>query len=432
MSGTPPERPAVGVDVASIARIARALERHPTFARRCFTAAEARVSRGRPERFAGRWAVKEAVRKVCGARGWPIPPYAAIEVRRAPGQAPRAFIGGSSVPGLAVSLTHDAGVAIAVALHQGGHRAPAGLSPPGGPAPLSLPERSPTGHKGTFGTVAVIAGHARYPGAPVLCTLGALRGGAGKVRAVVPAAPGAAAPFPPEVILQTIVPGRSGGFAPPAMRTACEAVDGSQAVAVGPGLGQAAETAAFLAGLLAHLGGAGGATGARQPPLVLDADGLNLCAADPRLLAAIPRGSVLTPHPAEMARLLGRPTAAVQGARTAVASELATRLESVVVLKGAGTVIAGPGGQVSVDPHATSVLATGGSGDVLTGLISALLAQGAAPLDAARAGVFIHGEAGRLLEEERGRAGLLASEIADRCVEAQELVRRTLEDSART
>ena len=417
----PLQGPVTGVDVASVDRIARALRRHPAFGRRCFTAAEAAVSRDRPERWAGRWAVKEAVRKVYGGRGWALPPYRAIEVVRPPGRGPRALVFGEPVPGLAVSLTHDAGVAIAVAVHCGGGRL--GALPPAlaqTARALRLRPRAADAHKGSFGTVVVVAGHTAFPGAAVLSALGALRGGAGKVRAVVPVGPGGPSHFPPEVMLRTVAAGSSGGFAPAALPGLVGDLDSAQALALGPGLGQAAETAAFLGGLLELLGG-------RGLPLVLDADGLNLCAADPQLLRAIPPGTVCTPHPAEMGRLLGRSVALVQGARADAARELSSRLRSVVVLKGAGTVVAGPDGAVSVDPHATSVLATGGSGDVLTGLIAALLAQGLPAHDAARAGVFIHGEAGRALQQARGRAGLLASEVADRCVDAQEELRRALE-----
>ncbi|HUY97337.1 MAG TPA: NAD(P)H-hydrate dehydratase [Verrucomicrobiae bacterium] len=416
--------PVVGVDVAAVVRIARALRRHPSFARRCFTVGEASTSGTRPERWAGRWAVKEAVRKVYGGRGWAIPAYRLIEVRRAPGQAPTVAVAGREVPGLAVSLTHDAGVAIAVAVHI----APATSAQPDMPLAaghgLRLPDRPTDAHKGTFGTVLVLAGHRLYPGAPVLCSLGALRGGAGKVRAVVPAGPGGLALFPPEVIVRGVGAGESGGFAPAALAELVDDLATAQAIAVGPGLGQAEETGGFLMGLFARLT-------SRATPLVLDADGLNLCARDPELLARVPPGAVCTPHPAELARLLGRTVDAVQADRTGAAAELAVRLDGVVVLKGAGTVIAAADGALDVDPHATAALAVGGSGDVLTGLVAALLAQGLSPLDAARSGVFIHAEAGSRLAAGRGRSGLLASEIAAACVEAQERLRRVGEATER-
>ncbi len=429
MNGSPARGPVLGVDVAAVDRIARALRRHPGFGSRCFTEGEARTSGSRPERWAGRWAVKEAVRKVYGGRGWPIPAYRAIEVRRPPGRAPTVVVGGAAVPGLAVSLTHDAGVAIAVAVHL--EPAPPGPPEPGGGGwtdprllaaarGLRLPARALDAHKGTFGTVLVVAGHTAYPGAAVLCALGALRGGAGRVRAVVPVGAGGPGAFPPEVILGTVAAGPGGGFAPSALGMLADELDQVQALAVGPGLGRAPETQGFLHGLLDRLA-------TRPVPLVLDADALNACATDRSLLAKVPPLSILTPHPAEMARLCSMSVTQVEADRPAAAAGLARRLGAVVVLKGASTVVADAAGVTSVDPHATAALATGGSGDVLTGLIGALLAQGLAAADAARCGVFVHGEAGRRLAEARGRAGLLASEIAAATVEAQEQLRRTLE-----
>ncbi len=409
---------AVGVDVTAVARIAALLERQPRFRVRCFTAGEAATCGRRPERWASRWAAKEAVRKVYGRMGWRIPAYRAIEVVRPRGQAPVVAVNGGLVPGLEISLTHDAGVAIAIA-------ALGGLEPPGSAAPpsqasipldLRLPDRPAQSHKGTYGTVLVVAGGGSFPGAAALCALGALRGGAGKVACATPLGPGGVAAFPAEVILRLLPVEGGGGVGAAAVSALGEDLAGAAAVVCGPGLGQAAPTAAFLAALMRDV----------RPgcPLVLDADALNLCARDPDLRALIPAGAILTPHPAEMGRLLGLSTAAIQADRASAAGTLAREVAGVVVLKGAGTVIADAGGRRAVDPHATAVLATGGTGDVLAGLIAALAAQGLAPFEAARAGVFLHGEAGAILERERGRAGLLASEVADACVGAQETVRR--------
>lgn len=133
---------------------------------------------------------------------------------------------------------------------------------------------------------------------------------------------------------------------------------------------------------------------------------------------------MLTPHPLEAARLAGTDVGAIEADRTRSASDLAADLQAVVVLKGAGTVVASPDGRLWVDVHATSALASGGTGDVLAGLIGAMLAQGLEPYQAARTGVFVHGEAGTRLGFLRGRAGILASEVADALVESQEAVRR--------
>ena len=165
---------------------------------------------------------------------------------------------------------------------------------------------------------------------------------------------------------------------------------------------------------------------------MVDADALNAVSRSPGLRSMVPPGAVVTPHPLEAARLLGASAAEVQADRASAARKLAASLSAVVVLKGAGSVVAEPSGEVWTDAHHTAALAIGGAGDVLAGLIAALLAQGQRPEEAARAGVFLHAAAGARLAERRGRAGLLASEVADELVEVQEAARIWLEGRANT
>jgi hydroxyethylthiazole kinase-like uncharacterized protein yjeF len=412
---TPPggRRPAVatGVDVAEVARIARLLERRPRFAEKLFSTEEVEYCAGRPERLAVRWAAKEAVRKVHGSLGLPLPLYPQISVRHRPGGAPEALVLGHPVPGLEISLTHDAGVAVAVAVMT------AGMLPLPVPAGVALPARPPAGHKGTFGTVLVVAGSPQFPGAAELACRGALRGGAGKVRSVV-AMGDPAAGLPPEVI-RVPLPVDSGHYLASALARQLTEAEGD-VVVVGPGLG-GAEGVEELVATVFRSASAG---------LVVDADALNALSRTPELRSQLPSRSVLTPHPLEAARLLGTTAAAIQADREGAARELAARLSAVVVVKGAGSLVAEPSGELWRDAHATSALAIGGAGDVLAGLIGALLAQGHGPAEAARAGVFLHGAAGARLAELRGRSGLLASEVADQLVETQEAARRWLEDRA--
>ncbi len=406
--------PVVGVDVSSVERVGQLLERRPRFASKYFSPAERAYCEGRPERLAARWAAKEAVRKAFGAAGWRIPLYSRISVERRPGGAPRALVEGSPVAGLEISLSHDAGLGMAVAALLPRGRSSGWLF--GDPEGLELPERDPEANKGTFGTVLVLAGSPSFPGAAVLCSLGALRGGAGKVKAVL--ARGAADSFPAEVVR---VPVRAAGegLGPDVLVQARADLDSARALVCGPGLGGAAEVRELLASLFGLAGGAGWG-------LVLDADALNACAAEPGLRAAIPPRSVLTPHPLEAARLAGAPVGEIGSDREGWARRLARELGAVLVLKGAGTVVATPEGQLWVDQHRAPALAAGGTGDVLAGLLGALLAQGLEPFQAARTGVFLHGEAGVRLGLLRGRAGILASEVAAALVETQEAVRREL------
>jgi NAD(P)H-hydrate epimerase len=186
-------------------------------------------------------------------------------------------------------------------------------------------------------------------------------------------------------------------------------VEGKRAVAVGPGLDPGDGTRALLARLL-------DAAVARGARVVLDADGLNHVAREPALLDGVGDrvGLVLTPHPGEAARLLGSSTAEVQGDRVAAALELARRFKAVVALKGARTVIAASDGALAFCPTGGPVLGVGGTGDVLTGCLGALLLDpGLTAFAATAAAVYLHGAAGDDLAAERGVRGLLAGEVAD-------------------
>jgi NAD(P)H-hydrate epimerase len=160
---------------------------------------------------------------------------------------------------------------------------------------------------------------------------------------------------------------------------------------------------------------------------VVDADGLNIAAAQGVDWRRSGQPVVITPHPAEMARLAGSDTRAVQSRRLETASAYAASTGVVVVLKGAETVVAAPDGRVHVDRHRVVALATGGTGDVLAGLCGAMLAGHLEPFDAAVAAVTVHAEAGAAVQAERGRAGALAGDVLDRLPEAQERLRRALE-----
>jgi ADP-dependent NAD(P)H-hydrate dehydratase / NAD(P)H-hydrate epimerase len=173
-------------------------------------------------------------------------------------------------------------------------------------------------------------------------------------------------------------------------------------VAVGPGIGRHPDTADLVRRLLSEA----------ARPIVVDADGLNAVA--PAGADTFPHDAVITPHPGEMGRLLDRSAEEVQADRLATAREAATRFGCIVVLKGAGTVVAAPDGRAWINPTGSAGMATGGTGDVLTGAIVGLLAQGLAPLDAARAGVYLHGMAGELAVAAIGDAGTIAGDLLPR------------------
>jgi NAD(P)H-hydrate epimerase len=271
-----------------------------------------------------------------------------------------------------------------------------------------LPRRPSDGHKGTFGTTLIAAGSLRYWGAPALAARGALRSGVGLVTLAAPQRlrPALAGQFPEAtypLVTDTDVLGVS---------TANLILGSSktyQSILVGPGVGEAGS---FLAALLDGLREP--AEGQTAPPLVIDADGLNLIAAMADWPARLPPNTILTPHPGEMARLVGRSLAAVRDEdRVELAREKAAEWGHIVLLKGAYTVIAAPDERMTILPFANPLLAVGGSGDVLGGIIAGLLAQGVKPYEAAVLGGYLHGAAGQLARDYWGDAGLLASELAD-------------------
>jgi ADP-dependent NAD(P)H-hydrate dehydratase / NAD(P)H-hydrate epimerase len=195
----------------------------------------------------------------------------------------------------------------------------------------------------------------------------------------------------------------------------------ASAMVIGPGLGQREETQRAVAELLQSL----------TCPAVVDADGLNIAALRGVDWKRSGRPLVLTPHPAEMGRLAGMETRAVQSDREGTARRYAQQHGAVVVLKGARTVVASPDGRLHVDAHAGIVaLASGGTGDVLAGLVGAFLAAGQDAHDAAVAAVTVHAEAGAAVQRERGRAGALAGDLLDALPAAQERVRRAIERRA--
>jgi NAD(P)H-hydrate epimerase len=267
-----------------------------------------------------------------------------------------------------------------------------------------LPYREPDGHKGSFGRVLLVAGSAGMSGAAVLAARSALRGGAGAVTAALPQAILTQVTVQvPEAITLALPETKRGTIAPEALDGLRRQWTECNVVAVGPGLSDDEEIVPVLAGVLQEC----------PQPLVLDADALNLLAQYPAAFRECTAATVLTPHPGEAARLLGCDTAAVQADRPAAARELALRYQCVVVLKGAHTLVAGPGEPVTLNVTGNSGMATAGSGDVLTGLLAALLAQRLSPFDAASLAVYLHGLAGDLAASGKGEAGLLAGDIVE-------------------
>jgi hydroxyethylthiazole kinase-like uncharacterized protein yjeF len=266
-----------------------------------------------------------------------------------------------------------------------------------------LPQRPLNSNKGSFGRVMVVAGSSNYIGAAFLACSGALRAGAGLVTL---AAAGSLTPIIASRLaeatylpLPEVKPGIVSAEAAEIVRRECGQYN---ILLLGCGLGQNPATIEFVSSLLNKKG---------LPPLIIDADALNIISKKPKWWQQLPDNALLTPHPGEMSRLCGLSVEQIQADRMGVAIKYAGEWQKTVVLKGAYTVIAAPDGRCRVSPFANPGLASAGTGDVLAGIIAGLAAQGLPLFDAASLGVYLHGEAGEKIKSELGDAGMIASDL---------------------
>jgi NAD(P)H-hydrate epimerase len=272
-----------------------------------------------------------------------------------------------------------------------------------GPGVLDLiPRRTAAGTKFTSGHVVVAGGSRGLTGAPTLAALGAMRAGAGYVTVLVPASEQPILAIKLTEAMTRALPDRAGHHVLPGVDAVVEAVERGGSLVLGPGIGRDEETLEFARGVAARA----------EVALVLDADGLNAHAGALESLAGRAAPTVLTPHAGELGRLLEIDSEAVAASRLAHAREAARRAQAIVVLKGDDTIVAAPDGTVAVNPLAAPMLATAGTGDVLGGVIGALLAKGLDPFAAAAAGVRVHAAAGRLAGERVGPDGVIAGDVA--------------------
>ena len=390
----------IGVDAVSVDRIALAVKRSgPGFLNKVYTPAEQAYCAGNDERLAGRWAAKEAVIKCFDGTGICFP-RRRIEILPGPNGAPRTrLLGNDRGAQVEVSITHHSRLAVATAHLE---IPDAGTTMLPAPDAVLIPARPRDAHKGTFGTAVVLAGSLGLTGAAYLCSTAAARTGAGLVRLLV-----ADTIYPilaakcTEVMatpVPEVAPGAVGHAAYDSILR--QLATGSVGI-IGPGLGRDSSTWRLVLDLALHA----------KCPLVIDADGLNALAVSPRAKGKLGKNRVLTPHPGELARLTGKTADAINADRESAARKAAKEWGAIVVLKGAHTVVAHPDGRTSEDPHEVPALASGGTGDVLSGIIGGLIAQGSEPYAAAVTGVYVHAAAGSRISERLGDSGLLASDL---------------------
>ena len=259
-----------------------------------------------------------------------------------------------------------------------------------------LPARRTNSHKGTYGKLLCAAGSKNMAGAAYLSSCAAYRTGAGLVRVLTPE--------DNRVILQQLIPEAvltTFDTGHPDDRMFGESFEWADAAAIGPGLGRESWAAALVEKMMKEY----------HKPLVVDADGLNHLAARPELLASHEGPVIVTPHAGEFSRLTGLPIGEFAGKLPDAAAEFAVSRGCICVLKGAPSAVAAPDGRTWVNATGNNGMSTGGSGDVLTGIIAGLLGQGTAPLEAALLGVWLHGRAGDIAVQTEGTYGMMARHL---------------------
>lgn len=280
--------------------------------------------------------------------------------------------------------------------------------------PLPLPPRRPDTHKGDYGKALFVAGAVGYLGAPYLASMSFLKAGGGysrlaTVKSIVPHLGSKGS----EVVYIPLEETPSGSIAYSNLPKLLELAEQSDIVAVGPGLSTNEETLKLAAELISKA----------DKPVIVDGDGLAAVAKKPECVKSRKAPTILTPHLGEMSRLTGLPVDEIKRDRVTVLRRAAAELNSIIVLKGAHTLIGSPDGRVYVNLSGNPGMATAGSGDVLTGTIAAMLGLGLDPLEAARMGVFVHGLAGDLAAEALGEDGVTATAIMRHLPKATRMLR---------
>lgn len=265
-----------------------------------------------------------------------------------------------------------------------------------------IPQRDSRSHKGDYGRVLVVAGSRGMTGAATLSCMGSMRSGSGLVYCIVPESVEQVMSVKlTEVIIVGAKDLSEGCLAPCSRKEVVSMSKSCDVVAIGPGLGSNVQTFRLVKGLVTDI----------EKPLVLDADGLNALAGETDILRDRKFPAVITPHPGEMARLLGLDKEEVQQEREEVASGAAERFGCVVVLKGHNTVVASPDGAVFVNTTGSSAMATAGMGDILTGMIASFIGQGLDEFSSAVCAVYLHGSAGDLAAKEKGAFSTIATDV---------------------
>ncbi|MBR2916055.1 MAG: NAD(P)H-hydrate dehydratase [Clostridia bacterium] len=388
----------IGIDVTEVLRIRKAVEKNSAFLERVFTDNEiAYFSKSgiKWDSVAGNYAVKEAYSKYIGTGIGEIA-FKDIELFHDEKGEPYLVIKNEK-SSVSVSITHTDNIAIAVVcgedkkvrLHSDYIKS-------------LLPKRTDDANKAQCGKVFILAGSKGMIGAAALSAKGALRCGAGLVTV-------GTADEERSVLASKLTEAMTVGFSSISGQLCLsdkekikEMADKSEVFVIGPGMGREEETQALILWLIENV----------SAPMVIDADGLNALSLNIDILKSRKTTTILTPHEGEMGKLLGIPSLDVKNNREEVAKKFAREHNAILVLKGKDTIVT-DGEKIFVNPTGNSGMATGGSGDVLSGVLGSLLGQGMSGYDAGVLGVYIHGLAGDIGTLDKGKMGLIASDIAE-------------------
>lgn len=269
----------------------------------------------------------------------------------------------------------------------------------------NIPKRREDTHKGDFGHVLILAGSPGMTGAAFLASQAAIRSGSGLVTCGIPASLNQIMETKlTEVMTLPLQETKTGSFSISAVKSILDFSEKADAIAIGPGISRHKDTLKLVRILLKKV----------RKPVILDADGIMALVGKLDRLRKRKAPTILTPHPGEMARLINKNVKVVQVLRSKLALDFAKKYGVTLVLKGHGTVVSSPKGEVYVNKTGNSGMSTAGSGDVLTGMITSFVGQGVSPYSAAAIGVYLHGMAGDMAAREKGRLGMIAGDIIDK------------------
>ncbi|MBO5955535.1 MAG: NAD(P)H-hydrate dehydratase [Clostridia bacterium] len=387
-----------GIDIIEISRIREAVEQSDSFMGKVFSEKEIEYFRANGQRFeslAGFFAAKEAFVKYkkTGIRGLGL---SEISVEHEGLGAPYIVFRGRRQK-VSLSISHGKTYAVEVVCGDSDH-----ILPVCEEMRKLIPERAEDANKGDCGRVLVIAGSQGMTGAACLAARGALRCGAGLVTVAVPRSERPIVAISVQEAMTVALDECDGMIIGSSMKKILQFAKRAQAVVFGPGLGINGEMHHILRGILSEYEGT----------LIIDADGLNALSKNCDILRERKCSVVITPHPGEMSRLVKKTVEEIQNNREVVAAEFAAKYGITVVLKGKNTVIAG-GDEIKINTSGNCGMATGGTGDVLSGVVAAFVAQGLKPFDAAALGAYIHGKAGDIATQKLGVHGMLAGDLAE-------------------